>query len=54
MNEVYDNDMRFIPFLKFLDKHKSRLISLLVIAIAVTAYFLISDQISKQNHENRH
>ena len=52
MNEVYDNDMRFIPFLKFLDKYKSRLISLLVIVIAVTAYFLISAQISKQNHEN--
>ena len=51
MNEVYDNDMRFIPFLKFLDKYKTKLISLFVFVIAVTAYFLISAQINKQNHE---
>ena len=51
MSEVYDNDMRFIPFLKFLDKYKSILISILVLAIAFTAYFLISAQINKQNHE---
>ena len=52
MNEVYDNNMRFLPFLKFLDKHKTKLISLLVFVIALSAYFLISAQINKQNHED--
>jgi len=52
MNEVYDNNMRFLPFLKFLDRHKTKLISLLVFVIAISAYFLISAQINKQNHED--
>ena len=48
MNEVYDNNMRFLPFLKFLDKHKTKLISLLVLVIALSAYFLISAQINNK------
>jgi len=51
MNEVYDNNMKLIPLLKFIDKYKKVLISLLMLVIAVVLYFFISNSINKQNHE---
>ena len=52
MNNVYENDIRFLPFLKFLDKHKKLIIFISSIILISVSYFVISNQISKQNHEN--
>ncbi len=51
MNEVYDNNMKLIPLLKFIDKYKKVLISILISVVAIVLYFFISNSISKQNHE---
>ena len=51
MNEVYDNNMKLIPLLKFINKYKKVLISLFMSVIAVALYFFISNSINKQNHE---
>ena len=44
--------MRFLPLLKFLDKNKKIIISLLFISITASVYFVITNQISKQNNNN--
>ena len=33
MNNVYENEMRFAPFLKFIDKYKNLLILLVVLLV---------------------
>ena len=48
----YENNMRFLPVLKFFDKYKKLIISLFIIIIIATAYFVISSQVKKQNNEN--
>ena len=52
MNNIYDNNMRFLPLLKFLDKYKKIIIFILLIVLTVTIYIVISNQISKQNNNN--
>ena len=52
MNNIYENNMRFVPLLKFLDKHKKLIIFILSLVLILVTYFVISNQISKQNHEN--
>ena len=52
MNNVYENDIRFLPLLKFLDKYKKLIILILSIILISVSYFVISNQISKQKHEN--
>ena len=52
MNNVYENDIRFLPLLKFLDKHKKLIIFISSIILILVSYLVISNQISKQNHEN--
>jgi len=52
MNNVYENNMRFVPLLKFLDKYKKSIIFILSLVLIAATYFVISKQISKQNHEN--
>ena len=51
MNEVYDNNMKLIPLLKFLDKYKKVLIFLGVLIVSLTLYFLVTAAINKKNHE---
>ena len=51
MNNIYENNMKFIPFLKFLDKYKSLLISILIVVIMSVIYFLVSNQIQKTKNE---
>ena len=51
MNNIYENNMKFIPFLKFLDKHKSLLIFILIVVIMSVIYFLASNQIQKTKNE---
>ena len=52
MNNIYENNMRFVPLLKFLDKYKKSIIFILSLVLVAATYFVISNQISKQNHEN--
>ena len=51
MNNVYENDMRFVPFLKFIDKHKNILILLAVILLGAVSYFVVNNQIEKKKSE---
>jgi len=50
MNNVYENNMRFLPFLKFIEKYKRLIISAFAAVIIVVSYVVISNQISKQNN----
>ena len=52
MKNEYENNMRFLPVLKFFDKYKKLIISLFIIIIIATAYFVIPSQVKKQNNEN--
>ena len=52
MNEVYENNMRFLPLLKFLDKYKKYFIAIVLLIILVISYFVINNQITKTNNEN--
>ena len=51
MNNVYENDMRFVPFLKFIDKHKNILILLAFILLGAVSYFVVNNQIEKNKSE---
>lgn len=51
MNNVYENNMRFLPILKFWDKYK-KIISLLVLTlIGLITFFIINKQINKYQSE---
>ena len=50
MNDIYDNNMRFIPLLKFLDKHKYVLIASVATILLLISFFVVSNQISEQKH----
>ena len=51
MNNVYENEMRFAPFLKFIDKYKNLLIFLAVILLGAVTYFIVNNQIEKKKSE---
>ena len=51
MNNVYENNMRFVPFLKFLDKYKKIIVAIFMLIILAITFFIISNQIEKQNNE---
>ena len=51
MNNVYENNMRFVPFLKFLDKYKKIIVAIFILVILAITFFIISKQIEKQNNE---
>ena len=51
MNNVYENDMRFVPFLKFIDKYKNILILVAVILLGAVSYFVVNNQIEKKKSE---
>ena len=51
MNDVYENDMKFLPFLKFLDKYKKALVILVILIIFTLSFFVISNQIQKDANE---
>ena len=43
MNNVYENNMRFVPFLKFIDKYKNVLILVAVLIVGSIAYFVVNN-----------
>ena len=51
MNNVYENNMRFVPLLKFIDKYKNVLILVAVLLAGSIAYFVIDNQIEKNKSE---
>ena len=51
MNNVYENEMRFAPFLKFIDKYKNLLILLAVILLGAVSYFVVNNQLEKKKSE---
>ena len=51
MNNVYENNMRFVPFLKFIDKYKNVLILVAVLILVSIAYFVVNNQIEKNKSE---
>ena len=52
MNDIYENNMKFLPFLKFLDKYKKMLIILVILIIFILSFFVISNQLQKGANEN--
>ncbi len=51
MNNVYENEMKFAPFLKFIDKYKNLLILLAVILLGAVTYFVVNNQLEKKKSE---
>ena len=51
MNNVYENDMRFVPFLKFMDKYRILLILLTVLLVGTVTYFVLNNKIEKKKSE---
>jgi len=51
MNNVYENNMRPLPFLKFVETYKRLIIFLSAVVIIGIGYFVISNQIDKQKNE---
>ena len=51
MNDIYENNMKFLPFLKFLDKYKKMLIILVILIIFILSFFVISNQLQKGANE---
>ena len=51
MNDIYENDMKFLPFLKFLDKYKKVLVILIILIIFTLSFFVISNQLQKDANE---
>ena len=51
MNNVYENNMRFVPLLKFIDKYKNVLILVAVLIVVSIAYFVVNNQIEKNKSE---
>jgi predicted negative regulator of RcsB-dependent stress response len=51
MNNVYENNIRFLPLLKFLDKYKILLISLTILLLGIIVFFVINNQIQDKKSE---
>ena len=51
MNNEYENNMRFLPILKFFDKYKKVIILIILTIIISIGYFVFSNQAKKQNNE---
>ena len=50
MNDIYENNMKFLPLLKFLERNKLIIISLIVFLVLVISYFVASNQITKKKN----
>jgi predicted negative regulator of RcsB-dependent stress response len=51
MNNVFENNIRFLPLLKFLDKYKILLISLTILLLGIIVFFVINNQIQDKKSE---
>lgn len=51
MNNVYENNMKFLPLLKFLEKNKKIIMLVLVMIVSAIIFFIASNQIEKKKNE---
>ena len=51
MNNVYENNMRFLPLLKFLDKYKILLISTTILLLGIIVFIVVNNQIQDKKSE---
>ena len=51
MSNQYENNMRFLPILKFFDKYKKAIILIILTIIISIGYVVFSNQAKKQNNE---
>ena len=49
-NNVYENNMRFLPLLKFLEKNKKIIISIFLIVVFIIGYTIFNNQLTKKNN----
>ena len=47
-NNVYENNMKFLPFLKFLEKNKKIIISIFLIVVFIIGYKIVNNQLTKK------
>ena len=50
MNNVYENNMRFLPLLKFIEKYRITLILIVITIILAITFSIFSNQIAKKNN----
>lgn len=48
-NNVYENNMKFLPLLKFLEKNKKIIISIFLIVVFIIGYTIVNNQLTKKN-----
>ena len=51
MNNVYENNIRFLPLLKFLDKYKILLISTTILLLGIIVFIVVNNQIQDKKSE---
>ena len=51
MNNVYENNIRFLPLLKFLDKYKILLISTTILLLGIIVFIVVNNQIQEKKSE---
>ena len=49
-NNVYENNIRFLPLLKFLEKNKKIIISIFLIVVFIIGYTIFNNQLTKKNN----
>ena len=49
-NNVYENNMRFLPLLKFLEKNKKIIISIFLVVVFTIGYTIFNNQLTKKNN----
>jgi predicted negative regulator of RcsB-dependent stress response len=49
-NNVYENNMKFLPLLKFLEKNKKIIISIFLIVVFIIGYTIVNNQLTKKNN----
>ena len=47
-NNVYENNMKFLPLLKFLEKNKKIIISIFLIVVFIIGYTIVNNQLTKK------
>ena len=49
-NNVYENNMKFLPLLKFLEKNKKIIILIFLIVVFIIGYTIVNNQLTKKNN----
>jgi len=51
MNNVYENEMRLLPLINFINRYKKLIVLVLLLIIGILSIIVINNQIQKQNNE---